>query len=162
MSTFQTPITIDPTQSPIDQVSFINQNFQDLASTLETNSFRIVDQGTTSVTTSGNPINWVTVPHNLGFAPVPFAYLQDVSITSGGTTITSDGNIPLPTWTNLNIDTIKGSATNSGSPLPIVAFSQYIQAIADTKNLYILLLDATGSSGDNFAVVYYLTQQSSS
>lgn len=161
-STFQTPIVIDPNQNSTDQVSFINQNFQNLASTLETNSFRIVDQGIASITTSGLPINFLTIPHNLGFAPVPFAYLNDVAITSGSTTITTDGNMPLPTWTSLTIDTIKATATNSGQALPIVSFEQYIQAVADTKNLYIILLDATATSGENYSVQYYLTQQQSS
>lgn len=158
-STFQPPIHLDPSQNPSQQTAFINQNFQTIASILETNSFRIVKRGNTAISSTGSTINWVTVPHNLGFAPVPFVFLNDISRTAGTTVITGSGNIAFPTWSSLTLDTIKSSATNSGNALPIVAFQTFFDAVADETNLYIFLYNATGSSISAFNVGYYLIQQ---
>lgn len=86
-STFQQPINLDPNQDNPQQVSFINQNFQNLASTLESNSFRIAKSGNFTLTPStianpgaGNYASDVQVlggvSHNLGYIPAFIAYLE--------------------------------------------------------------------------------------
>lgn len=157
-STFQPPIHLDPTQDADQQTAFINQNFQTIASTLETNSIRIVSRGTTSIGSSGASSNWNTIPHNLGFAPVVFAYLAGVTLSG----ITTNANIPLPTWTSATIDTIKATALNGGVAIPSVIFSTWMEAVADTTNLYVILYNATGASISNLTVQYYLGQQPAS
>lgn len=159
-STFQPPIHLDPTQGADQQTAFINQNFQTLASALETNSFRIVvGPITTGITTSGNSVDTVTIAHGLGYAPIPFGFMNDVTITGPSGIITNNGNLPLPTWVSLTGDTIKSTATNSGVALPIIAFKIYVQIVSDATNVYILLINATGSGGTTYNVTYYLTQQ---
>jgi hypothetical protein len=48
-TTFQPPINIDPSQDAAQQVAFINQNFQSIASALQSNSFRILEQGEATI-----------------------------------------------------------------------------------------------------------------
>lgn len=154
-STFQPPIHLDPTQNAGQQTAFINQNFQQIASTLETNSFRIVDRGVVSVSSDGSTANWTTYAHNLGFVPIPFAYLTRVTLSG----ITTNGNIPLPTFTSLNIDTLKSTALNGGVARPIDIFGTWMEAVADDTNLYVILYNATGSSISALDVQFYLVQQ---
>lgn len=156
-STFQPPIHLDPTQDAPQQTSFINQNFQALSSVLESNSFRIVNQNQTSIGSTGAPTTWNTIPHNLGFAPIVFAYLTNVNLSG----IATAANIPLPTWTGAAIDTIKSTATNSGNAQPIFIFSSWIEAVADATNLYVILYNATGATINPLTVQYYLVQQPS-
>ena len=154
-STFQPPIHLDPTQDQGQQTAFINQNFQAIAATLETNSFRIVDDGVVAVSSNGATASWSTYAHNLGFAPIPFAYLTNVNLSG----ITSAGNIPLPTFTNLNIDTLKSTALNGGVACPIDIFGTWMEAVADETNLYVVLYNATGSAIGPLDVQFYLVQQ---
>lgn len=72
-STFQPPIVISAEQDPAQQAAFINQNFQSLASGLETNSFRIVSQGVVTIPASGAATAQIAVTHNLGFVPTALA-----------------------------------------------------------------------------------------
>lgn len=123
-SSFQPPINIDPTQTQSDQVSFINQNFQNLASELEANSFRIVGEGSFSVaqitinstgTTYGDFNGSVgAVAHSLGYIPAFIAYMQQsngVQVAlpytyqqqSGGTTATWQTYNPAATTTEFFI-----------------------------------------------------------
>lgn len=157
-STFQPPIHLDPNQDPAQQTAFINQNFQTIASTLESNSFRIVTGGLTSVSSDGSATNWTTVAHNLGFAPVVFAYLTGVNLSG----ITSNGNIPLPTWAGASVDTLKSTALNGGVAKPVFIMSSWIEAVADATNFYVVLYNATGASISALPVQYYLVQQVSS
>jgi len=85
-STFQPPIHLDPTQDNSQQVAFINQNFQTLASALETNSFRIIDDPIISLTTlnfskTGPGIflqtALTTFSHGLSFTPQIIPYVQN-------------------------------------------------------------------------------------
>lgn len=150
-STFQPPIHLDPTQGSDQQTAFINQNFQAIASTLETNSFRIVQQALVSLSNSGNTTSVLKIPHNLGFAPVPFVYLANQTRTLGTLTITN-ANIPLPTY---------GLALNSDTTNHIVSFEVYMDCIADAQNLYIFMTNSTATA-TNFSFQYYLVQQPSS
>lgn len=87
-STFQPPIHLDPNQDPSQQAAFINQNFQNLAATLESNSFRVVSTinsefilpavpGVTNGWSYGNQT--VTIPHGLNITPLPFGAFFDGS-----------------------------------------------------------------------------------
>lgn len=158
-STFQPPIHLDPSQEDTQQLAFINQNFQAIASTLETNSFRIVKSDTATIASTGATVSYTTVPHNLGYAPVPFAFLLNQTVSTGTSIISTDANIPLPTFTNATIDTIKGTATNSGNPIPIFAFSGYLEVFCDDMNFYVLLYNATGGSIPTHTIGYYLVQK---
>lgn len=149
-STFQPPIHLDPTQDSDQQTAFINQNFQTLASALETNSFRIVDNDSTVLPASAAPISLTTVAHNLGFAPTPFAFLNNQSFSIGPTLISSNANIPLPTETSTLVD-------GTG-----VHFLTYIRIFSDDTNLYFVFYNSTGGSLGPFNVSYYLTQQKAS
>lgn len=106
-STFQPPIHLDPNQDPAQQVAFINQNFQSLASTLETNSFRVVDtiNGTfPAVTVAGNTGGWAlanninTIPHNLGITPLPFGTFFDGTTYIQLPDTKLNGNSTTPYW----------------------------------------------------------------
>lgn len=94
--TFQAPINIDPAQDPAQQIAFINQNFQSLASTLETNSFRIILEGTTTITVPAASVSGdlegPLIPHSLNITPTVIA-----NVTTN-TLLGSNGNTPTP-WT---------------------------------------------------------------
>lgn len=91
-STFQPPINLNPDQDSSQQTAFINQNFQSLASALETNSFRVVKQGSISIdggtahSTTGNfafvQSASIPQPHGLDFVPVVIGYLGGAILPS--------------------------------------------------------------------------------
>lgn len=152
---FQPPIHLDPSQDAAQQTSFINQNFLSLASTLETNSFRVVKGPLTmQVSSSGGLVNWTTVPHGLDFTPIVFGFINNANISL----ITTSGSLILPSWTEINIDIIKGTATNSGNAVPVVAFSTYAQIIVDDINVYGVLFNAKGVPVAPLTLTYYLFQ----
>lgn len=147
-STFQPPIHLDPTQDAAQQTAFINQNFQTLASALETNSFRIVKVGTISVvqgSVTGSAgiyeslFGQTIVAHNLPFTPIVQAYLN-----FGGSYIqtpyTAVNNISSSStaWTTYYIST---DATN--------IYFQYQGAIFGGGTI----------AGATFTANYYLLQQ---
>lgn len=142
-STFQPPIHLDPNQDNSQQTAFINQNFQSLASALETNSFRIVVSGTVSVQASGNTNNTTTIPHNLGFTPIPFCFLS----ASNNTVF-----YPLPQWTSLTRDDVNH----------VINFATWIDCNVDSNNLNIEFFNSLNTTNGPFNVQYYLLQQSSS
>lgn len=116
MSTFQPPINLDPNQDSAQQIAFINQNFQNLASTLESNSFRIV-QNTThntnafTISASSNTYfsdsNVTTIPHGLNFAPLAFGAEQLGSgfFMSPSTQVSTSNTGFTVTTINLSTDT---------------------------------------------------------
>lgn len=86
-STFQPPIIISAEQDDAQQAAFINQNFQSLATGLESNALRIVDRGTLSIPSSNIPsggagnynsvnVNIASYTHNLGYIPAVLAYFE--------------------------------------------------------------------------------------
>lgn len=145
-SSFQPPIHLDPTQDANQQTAFVNQNFQTLASALETNSFRIVESGQTTLPASSAPVSLTTVTHGLGFAPTPFGFLTNQTFSIGTTVISTDANIPLPTETSTLVDGVD------------VKFLTYIRMFSDDQNLYFVLYNSTGSSTGPYNVLWYLTQ----
>lgn len=161
-STFQPPIHLDPNQDPGQQTAFINQNFQSLAAALETNSFRIVSEGTLTIP-SYSPTFFVfktytnqsfstTVTHNLGFVPAVLAYVTDnagtlyelmpyVNVNAGGGNSVSGGGLSI-----VNADVVVTStsiyATSSMTCYGDYNFSGIVQS-ATTIKYY--LLQQTGN-----------------
>lgn len=112
-------------------------------------TFEIWQIGTTTISPDASPISWITIPHNLGFAPIPFTFLNDITHTIGSTTLTTDGIATLPTYTGLTIDT-----TNHQ-----VKFSTWLEAIADDKNIYFIFSNSTGSPVGTLPLKYLLLRE---
>lgn len=144
MSTFQPPIHLDPTQDPGQQTAFINQNFQTLASALETNSFRVV---VNSVYTTTNAFTTTSTPtgghvtesfnHNLDFTPVVLAYI----LSSGS-------------YFQLPFTLFSETATYTVSSISASTDSAKVHFTLSTSN--------QGSNWGNIPIQYYLLQQSAS
>jgi hypothetical protein len=109
----------------------------------------IVVIGYTDVSTNGSVVNWVTVPHNLGYKPLIMAYFNNVTVTSGATTIFSHGDIPLPSWYNLAVDT---------GGTPAIRFTTYINYAIDSTNAYFLLFNSLGTTF-SVPIKYYLLRE---
>lgn len=106
--------------------------------------FEIIKESIATVTTNGSTINWVTIPHNLGYRPMVIANLNDVDLGA----IFSNGDIELPTWIGASI---------SGG---IVGFTTYLSSGVDNTNVYFIILDATATTA-SYDVHYYLIRRSS-
>jgi hypothetical protein len=111
----------------------------------------ILQSGQAGVTISSNPTNICTVPHNLGFVPVPLAFLNNVSLNYGNGQSILNTNIPLPA----------SLGTSAGGTLTgVVTNSIYMFCLADSKNFYVITLNATGAAISGvFEVTYELLQQ---
>lgn len=106
---------------------------------------KIVKTEVVSVDFINSPFSSLAVPHTLGFAPIPFAFLTNV--TDG----TISGNFPFPVDVSLTVDSTNG-VVNSAAKLRVSA---------DAKNVYFECMNATGSDLGTFNVRYYLLQESS-
>lgn len=119
--------------SATDPANFIFNSNQDV--------FKIVLSGETSITTTDGSVSGsqtrVTVPHNLGFTPIPLAFINIGNNIS-----------PLPTWTILGYDTT----------FQRLDFGTWIQATTDKTNLYIDGYSATSVSLSH-PIKYYLLQE---
>ncbi len=109
------------------------------------NTLKIVKTDTITVSASGNATNWSTVPHNLGFAPIPLAFLNNVTLSG----IAVGANVPLPTYTSLSVDTVNQR----------VDMRTWLHAMADDTNFYIVAFNSTGTPF-NINIRYYLLQES--
>lgn len=112
-STFQPPIHLDPSQDDSQRVAFINNNFQSLASALETNSFRVVISGTITINqvtitaTAGTygsvNVSVASFTHNLGYRPAFIAFFENTNGVRTGIPYTlndvSGSNV---TWQSYN------------------------------------------------------------
>lgn len=140
MATFQPPINIDPTQDASIQASFINQNFQSIASALETSSFRIVQTGVVkgpTISPGASPTT-TQVAHNLGVVPAALVYLGSPG----------EENQALPV-----VQLLSGNVTN-------ISINYYITYAVDASNLYIFQYtsNSAGTLGP-FPYTYFLLQQ---
>lgn len=108
------------------------------------NILKVVKTGVNHVTSNGAPTNWVTIPHGLGYAPVPLVFLNDVNLSP----IASHANIPLPTYSTITVDT----GTQQ------VKFQTWLHAIADADNLYVVLFNSLGTA-QNINFKYFLLQE---
>lgn len=115
---------------------------------LTDDTFRILSKGQLSVSSAGAPTNFSFVAHGLSFAPIVLGFLDGVTISG----VTTSGSLPLPTYTNLTVDTVGHQ----------VKFATYLQAFSDTTNIYALLFNATGSAVPAITVTYYLLQEAAS
>lgn len=109
------------------------------------NNLKVVQTDSVGIVVTTNPLNWATVPHNLGFRPIPIGFLNDVSLSG----IMQGGIIPLPTF------------FNAGASGGNVNFTSWIFLTCDETNLYIVTLNASGVAF-NTRVKYYLLQESAS
>lgn len=109
------------------------------------NSLELVQVGVTQVSATTSPTNWTSVNHNLGYAPVPFAFLNGVSLSG----ISSSGNLPLPTLISGTIDT-----TNH-----VVQFSSWLFCMADAQKVYFVLYNSTGAVINPYYVKYFLLRE---
>lgn len=134
------PAQIDIAQSKQDQIAFINKNFQSIANVIGNNAFKIIVAGTFSITAAANTSASFTLTHNLGFIPVPFAFLS----SAGNTTYT-----PLPTWVNLTRDDANAQ----------IVFANWIDCTATATTFNVRFFNAFGSSRGPFNIRYYLLQE---
>lgn len=107
----------------------------------------VVKSGITTIQSDGSPTNWSTTPHNLGYTPTVLAYLNDVSIAG----VSSTGNIPLPTYLGLTVDTVND----------VVILRSWIHADVDDTNLYIILYNSQGGVISPYEIKYYLLRDRS-
>lgn len=115
------------------------------------NTLKIVKTDTLAVPVGTAVTNWVTTPHNLGFAPIPLAFLTGVGITG----IFQKGNLPLPTYTSLNVEP---DGTKQYGPM--VTMRTWLNVAADEQNFYVLAFNSLGTAF-TVNVKYYLLQESS-
>lgn len=129
-----------PNSGKEDQTTAMNE----IIDKLNTWNGVIVKQGTKTINIDATNQQSFLVPHNLGYAPVPFAFLNGVGISSLGLT---NLNVPLPTFL--------GASTN-GLVAGAVVHTSEISCNTDNNNLYFVVLNGTGSSLGNFTLSYYL------
>jgi hypothetical protein len=110
--------------------------------------FEIVKEGTASVTLAASSFTKVTIAHNLGFAPYMLAAFDHVSIS--GLSI-SDGDLPLPTWSDITLDLVNH----------VIQYGTWIQAMADPTNGYIIGSNALASIKGPYTIKYYLIRKRS-
>jgi hypothetical protein len=124
----------------------------------EQNTFKIVATGTITVAGTGGATttNWSSISHGLPFAPIAVGFLNHANVAG----VTTSGNLMLPTWTGLTVDTIKTTATNSGIARPILIFDSYLEIVPDATQVHVILHNATGSAISTLTVTYYLLQES--
>lgn len=119
------------------ELAFINQNFNNIASVIQQNSFVIVKSDTIAYSFSGGNSSFRAIPHGLPFIPIPLAFLG---------TSTSFYR-PLPTWLGIGY-TVSG-----------VVFNTWIDCDVDATNLNLYANYATGNFGSGLFIKYYLLQQ---
>lgn len=134
------PIQLDPSMDTGHQLAFINQNFNNIANVIQQNSFVILKSGTFSILAPANNNNTTTVPHNLGFLPIPLCFLSTANNTV---------YYPLPQWTSASRDDVNS----------VVKFSTWIDCNVDSTNLYIDFINALPGANGPFTIKYFLLQQ---
>ncbi len=134
------PIPIGTDQS--QTMAMINRNFAELDADT---SLRVLKTGVAQVSSSGSTVNWTSVPHNLGVTPIAMGFLNNSTVGS----ITTNGSVPLPTWTSVTAD----------SGVPALFFEAYVQVIPDDTYVHIVLLNSTAAPISALNVTYYLLEQ---
>lgn len=108
--------------------------------------FKIVQTDTVSVDFISSPFSVFTLAHGLDFAPIPVAFLTDV--TDG----TASGNFPFPTNLSVTVDLTDG----------FIKVGASLNVAADATNVYFECVNALGIDLGTFDIKYYLLQESSS
>ena len=132
---------VPPNASSEEQIAALN----DVISTLNNFNKDIVKSDIITFTSDGSGTTVLNVPHNLGYKPRAFAFLNDVNITAGGFVYTGV-DLGLPTWI---------SAGGSGG---VVQFYIYLDYFVDATNLYIHCINAAGSAF-SLPIKYFLTRE---
>ena len=107
--------------------------------------FEIVQIGFISTDSDGSPISWTKKAHNLGYAPIPYGILNNASVSP----IFSNGNVPLPTYGSLTID-----STND-----TIIWESYMDILADDTYVYFVLFNATNAPIASLTSKYYLMRE---
>lgn len=123
-------------------------NAGDLIFNSNQNVFKVVKTDIVNMNLGSSTITTLSFPHGLNFAPIPLAYL--INVTLGGAI--SNANLPLPTFLNADI-----GSTTAG----VVSFGSYLYCAADTQKVHFQFLNATGVAPGVFQIRYYLLQESS-
>lgn len=152
-STFQPPINIDPSQSNAQQASFINQNFQTLASVLETNSLRVILNVPLSVT-----VDYNSATSSTWFESLPVAHgLQELASYMAFITIPAavavSGALP---FTNLPNPALVYGIVGSA----VTLFSVCVVSV-DATNVYLSVQLGPGLSTGTYTItaMAYLFQK---
>lgn len=132
------------TRQGIDATSATSPN--DFIFNSNQNVFKIIKTDTFSLTLTADPISSFSIEHGQDFAPIPLAFLTNV--TDG----TISGNFPFPTDLSFSVDTGAGVIYTAAS----------LRCSADATSVYFECLNATGAELGTFDIKYYLLQESSS
>lgn len=108
----------------------------------------IVVVGKGTVSSDGSATNWTTIPHNLGYRPQILAFLDNVGMTS----VFTNGDVPLPSFTSLSIDPVSH----------VVTFGTYVLAACDETNVYLIMFNGLGTTLSSYPIKYYLLRERSS
>lgn len=111
------------------------------------NIFKIVKTDVVTISPFTSTVSTLSIVHGLNFAPIPMAFLINVSVAGPVT----HANLPLPTFINATIDGVAG----------VVNFGSYLYCATDTVNVHFQCLNATGVTPGSFQIRYYLLQESS-
>lgn len=122
---------------------------------LKLQNLNVIASGSTIISApaagAGMGIGWQSIAHNLGFAPQPLVFLNDIERDIDSGPIFTDGNLSFPSLLGFHFD----PGTNS------LQIKNYIEAAANKKNLFIVLYNADTSPVTNLGVDWYLLQQKS-
>lgn len=127
-------------------VTSANLTLDDLIFNSNQNTFKIVRAKNASVSFLAASYSFVKVAHNLGYAPVPLAFL---AASYPGLNI-GVGYTPLPTYFNQSLDTVNS----------VVKWGSYLFTVTDSTNIYFICGNATASAVPAFTIKYYLLQES--
>lgn len=103
------------------------------------NQLKVVATGTNAASGAGmtaGVIKTLTIPHNLGFTPIPLVFFADGSLYRS-----------LPTW------------LSSGASGGNVAFQLWADCVTDSTNLYIELISGTTTTWGDYNFKWYLLQE---
>lgn len=123
-------------------------NVNDFIFNSNQNIFKIVKTDLVTISPFTSSVSTLSVLHGLNFAPIPIAFLVNVSVAGPVT----NANLPLPTFINADV-----GITTAG----VVSFGSYLYCAADKVNIHFQCLNATGVSPGTFQVRYYLLQENS-
>lgn len=133
---------IPPNATREQQIAAIN----DIIAALNNVSRDIVGGDTVDVPMTGVPLESTTVPHNLGYKPRVFAYLDSRNLVLDLLgNVAPNANLALPTPISL---TIGGGA---------ITDKVRVEVFADINNVYFRVLNADGSVG-TLPIKYLLTR----
>ncbi len=138
---------VPPNATRERQIEVLNQ----IIAQLNNFSRDVVQFGTeTIILPAGASSDILTIPHNLGYKPQAFAYLNGVNVSANGQTFT-EVDTPLPTYTSAGAD-------GAGH----ILFQDWLDYFVDDINLYIHWNSGifTGANRD-FQITYYLTRNKS-